>query len=154
MPTVNATVARIAFSTLAISAPAPAALAQAIPGERVVYVFDFDFSINLPGEPVEDAVILPGQTIRWVWLADFHDVRSLTGSPEEFASDLFNAGDEFVYTFNNPGVYSYFCSPHGFDNGDGSFAGMGGTITVVPTPAAGPLAFGAWWAACRRRRPR
>lgn len=29
-----------------------------------------------------------------------------------FYSDILGSGDSFSYTFDEPGTYSYFCSPH------------------------------------------
>ncbi len=121
-----------------------------------VYIFDFDVSVNLPEFAVVDPIIRAGDTIRWVWIADFHNVASCAGQAEEWESDVFQAGDTFVYTFNTPGVYQYYCAPHGFDNFDGTYTGMGGSVTVLPVPGPGGatvLSLAAL-AAMRRRRSR
>lgn len=99
-----------------------------------VYVFDFDVSANLPSGPIVDPVIMVGDTIRWVWIDDFHNVVSCVGQAESWESDIFAAGDTFVYQFTIPGVYQYYCSPHGFDVGNGTYEGMGGQITVLAVP--------------------
>jgi plastocyanin len=120
-----------------------------------VYVYDFAYSIHRPefGE-VESAQIFVGDTVRWVWLNDFHDVVSVPGQLEEWQSPLFSAGDTFEHTFTNAGVYWYYCSPHGFPNADGTASGMASIIEVI-VPAPGSvtlLAIGTLIAAPWRRR--
>ncbi len=119
----------------------------------VVYVFDFDYSINRPGEgPVQDAVINVGDTIRWEWLGDFHTVTSCAGNPEVFDSGLFDTGDSFEQTFSTPGTWWYYCIPHAVDLGDGTAIGMVGTVTVVPTPGVLLAAAAGTLTLARRRR--
>jgi plastocyanin len=120
-----------------------------------VYIFDFDLSINPPDEgPVTDPVIFAGDTIRWVWLHDFHNVIACVDQTEFWESDVFEAGATFVYTFNSPGTFQYYCAPHGHDNFDGTYTGMGGSVTVlaVPTPGGACVLGLAALALCRRRR--
>lgn len=98
----------------------------------VVRVFNFDFSAAPSGPPV-DPVIQVGDTVRWVWENGFHDVTSVFGDTEEYASETtFDIGYTFEHTFTQPGVHHYYCSVHGFDNGDGTAGGMSGTVTVLP----------------------
>lgn len=110
-----------------------AALCAASYAETVVVrVFNFDFSAAPSGPPV-DPVINVGDTIRWVWESGFHDVTSVFGDSEEYASETtFVVGYTYEHTFTQPGVHHYYCSVHGFDNGDGTAGGMSGTITVLP----------------------
>jgi plastocyanin len=120
-----------------------------------VYVFDFEVSIHHPDVGIiEDPVIFIGDTIRWVWLHDFHNVVACQGQTESWESDVFEAGATFVYTFENPGVFQYYCTPHGHDNLDGTFTGMGGSVTVLPIPGPGGIAVVllSAVAALRRRR--
>ncbi len=118
-----------------------------------VYVYDFSFSINLPGQPVEDAVINLGDTIQWVWLAEMHNTVSCVGQLESWESDIFMPGDRFVYTFTHEGVFTYYCAPHGSDNGDGTASGMAATITVLPIPGpSGVLALALGGSLALRRR--
>ena len=61
--------------------------------------------------PVAVAVS-PGTTVTWTWAGKggAHDVAAEDGS---FASDLTDrAGARFGHTFDAPGVYRYFCTPH------------------------------------------
>jgi hypothetical protein len=143
---------RLAAASFALALWAAPALGSATVD---VYVFDFDYSLNLPPGPIADPVIYAGDTIRWVWLEDFHNVVACAGQAEFWESDVFAAGDTFVYQFTIPGVYQYYCSPHGQDLGNGTYDGMGGSITVLPIPAPGPALCIALSAtlACRRRRP-
>jgi plastocyanin len=71
-------------------------------------------------------VVTAGTKITWVNNDGQvkHDVASDTGL---FESELFNGDDSFSYTFDQPGVYPYYCHPHGGPEGDG----MAGTIVVL-----------------------
>ena len=140
----------VCAAALAMGFIAPIAAADTID----VFVFDFDVSINQPDLPVVDPVIQAGDSIRWVWLHDFHNVIACVGQTEFWESDIFRAGDTFVYRFDTPGVFQYYCAPHGFDNQDGTYTGMGGSITVreVPGPGTGLGVVALGWWACRRRR--
>lgn len=135
-----------------------AALAMGAPMVRAevveVQVFDFEFSVNPPDQPILDPTINVGDTVRWVWVSGLHTTTSVEGIAESWASDLRTAPFSFEHTFTQVGEFPYYCVLHGFDNGDGTADGMAGVITVVPEPgtllfaAAGVLA----WVA-RRRRP-
>ena len=74
-----------------------------------------------------------GDTVRWTWASDGHDVASgMDCQPDNKFCDnnntncasapILNMGDTYSHTFNTPGVYSYICLPH--------CPGMKGTITV------------------------
>ncbi len=119
-----------------------------------VYVYDFELSTVPLSEPAIDPVIMVGDTIRWVWLHDFHNVVACVGQGDFWESDVFSMGDTFVHTFDTPGVFQYYCQPHGRDNFDGTYEGMGGSVTVlVPSPSgAGVLCLVGLAAARRRRR--
>ena len=101
--------------------------------QQTVWVYNFDYSVNQSSGPIVDATINVGDSIRWEWEnAGFHSVTSVTGSSQSFSSAvLFNPGSTFFHTFTQPGVYTYYCVRHGFDNGDGTADGMVGTITVT-----------------------
>jgi len=121
----------------------------------VVYAFDFDFSIYRPEEGlIVDAEIFVGDTIRWEFLHELHNVVAVAGQAEDFASDIFGPGDSFVWTFTHEGVFNYYCQPHGFDNFDGTATGMAGKVTVhaVPGPGAAALLLFGGLAMGRRRR--
>jgi plastocyanin len=106
-----------------------------------VRVFDFEFSAAPVGEPILDPTINVGDTIRWVWEEGLHNVISVVGIAESWASPLSSqVGFTFEHTFSQEGVFPYYCKVHGFDNGDGTAGGMAGIITVVPEPTVGLLA--------------
>lgn len=62
------------FQTLACCSAAVLFSSTSLAQPRVfINVFDFDYSINLPGEPVVDAVVEPGTRVIWVLWHDLHD---------------------------------------------------------------------------------
>jgi predicted lipoprotein with Yx(FWY)xxD motif/plastocyanin len=69
-----------------------------------------------------------GDTVRWVWRGDSHNVRADTtpdgsdwrGTP---GNGLFDEGHEYSYTFEVAGECSYYCVPH-------EGLGMTGSFTV------------------------
>jgi spore coat protein A len=97
-----------------------------------VYVFNVDFSINLPSGPVVAATITQGDSIRWVLVQGGHTTTSVVGSTEQWNQPIDSENPEFVRQFNAVGVFTYYCIPHGSDNGDGTASGMSSTITVLP----------------------
>jgi len=104
-----------------------------------VHVFSFDFSENPSGQPIVDPTIDLGDTVDWVWDSGFHSTTSVAGLSESWDSGRHSPTFSFDHTFSHVGVFPYYCSVHGFDNGDGTAGGMSGTITVVPEPATLPL---------------
>jgi plastocyanin len=107
--------------------PAPAAqVAATARSVSNVTVEDFDFNPGVFGVSVP-----PGTTITWTNNGPTpHTTTSDTG---EWDSGLLNAGDSFTHTFNDTGVFWYFCRPHPW---------MRGTITIdpnAPAPAGGAV---------------
>ena len=70
--------------------------------------------------------VSPGATVTWRWTGKggAHDVRAADGS---FGSGepVDHAGHTFSHTFDAPGVYTYYCTPHGS-------MGMRGAVYVAP----------------------
>jgi plastocyanin len=120
-----------------------AAFAAALPAAAdivICNVFNFDFSTNLPGQPIADPVIRVGDTVRWTWRGGLHNTVSAAGQAESWASPITSTvGFTFDHTFTVPGTYHYYCAVHGFDNGDGTAGGMSGTVTVLPPAVAFPV---------------
>jgi plastocyanin len=120
----------------------------------VVHVFNFDYSTNPSSGPIVDATISAGDSIQWQVDSGFHSVTSVAGSSPAYDSGV--GFSNFSQVFNTPGVYQYYCSLHGFDNGNGTAGGMAGTITVlaIPEPGALALAIPVCLIARRRNLPR
>jgi len=99
-------------------------LAFALPASAAVYEVQqsgFSFSPS----PI---IILPGDTVRWVWSAANHTVTSGTGSSDPQVGALFDdlldsAHPTFEYTFSSVGTFPYFCRTHEAFN-------MKGTVIV------------------------
>ncbi|WP_436929994.1 cupredoxin domain-containing protein [Halosimplex halobium] len=75
--------------------------------------------------------IATGETVVWVWYSSGHNVRpATTPGGSEFSGtaggdgDLYDEGHELSFTFETPGEYEYYCSPH-------RSAGMTGSFTVT-----------------------
>ena len=103
------------------------------PGAQIVRVVDDEFSPKLLRVPV-------GSTVIWEsGGANDHNVIASDGSWQAVSSDYFEygiitKGDQFEHTFNEAGVYEYYCPFHGTNN-----KGMVGIIIVgdvdyVPPP--------------------
>jgi len=97
-----------------------------------VYVYNTEFSTNPPGDPIVQATITEGDSIRWTLLQGNHTTTAVMGSTEQWDTTINASHPEFIRQFNTAGVYWYYCRPHGTDNMDGTASGMSGTITVLP----------------------
>lgn len=85
----------------------------------------------------DSVTIQVGDTVQWTWAAGGHSATAGTpGQPSGFFdSGILSQGATFSHTFNTPGAFPYFCTPHG------ACCQMVGTITVSspsPTPVASP----------------
>ncbi len=96
-----------------------------------VFVYNTEFSINPPGQPIEPAIIIEGDSIRWVWVQGGHTTTAVVSSLEQWDEVINSTDTQFIRQFNVAGVYWYYCIPHGSDNGDGTASGMASTITVL-----------------------
>ena len=90
----------------------------------IVRIVDDEFSPKIMNVPV-------GTTIIWEsGGSNNHNVIASDGSWQAISSDYFESGiitkgDQYEYTFEEPGVYEYYCPYHGTNN-----KGMVGTIIV------------------------
>lgn len=68
--------------------------------------------------------VSPGTTVTWRWSGNggAHDVVALDGAFRSPSTD--RAGTTFTHTFDAPGVYRYYCTPH-------RGMGMKGAILVL-----------------------
>jgi len=84
--------------------------------------------------------IHPGDTVQWSWSSSGHSSTSGTpGAPNGiWDSGILNLGATFSHTFNTPGSFPYYCTPHG------QCCGMTGVVNVCTPPPADMVS---WWAA-------
>jgi plastocyanin len=84
----------------------------------------------------DSVTIQVGDTVQWTWAAGGHSATAGTpGAPSGFFdSGILSQGATFSHTFNTPGSFPYFCTPHG------GCCQMVGTITVSSSPSPTPVA--------------
>jgi plastocyanin len=63
-----------------------------------------------------DITISPGTTVRWTNTSSLFHTVTPDGHSEWSDADLSGNGSTFVHTFDTPGTYEYFCSPHQAQN--------------------------------------
>ena len=129
------------FSVLAVLAVAlsPGASPAGIVNVDVFGAGSGDFGIFNPATMTGmhfDPTINVGDTIHWVFQQGVHDTTSLVGQTETWASPSpMPVGSSFDHVFTHVGNFTYICTIHGFDNGNGTASGMQGIIHVVPEPS-------------------
>ncbi len=97
----------------------PAGVVMVTGDEAEIEIEDFQFN------PLE-LVIRPGTTVKFANKDEVpHTATSDTGV---FDSGYLSKGEEYFYTFTEPGTYPYYCIPHGGPGGQG----MAATIIVQP----------------------
>lgn len=111
---------------------------------HTVYLHDYTFSTSADPEATapNTLTINAGDTVRWLWVANFHSVLQTDGPNlnTPFHSDLTDQqGFVFEHTFTTPGTYTYICEIHGSQPMPGHPMGMWGSVTVIPTPTAATL---------------
>ncbi len=67
-----------------------------------------------------DTIIDVGDSVRWVWRSGYH---TTTSYDNLWDAEISSVQRTFTYTFNQPGVYEYYCILH-------EFIGMTGVIRV------------------------
>src|SRR5262245_50623207 len=95
-------------------------LATAAPAQQQTVTVDMLAGPNR-FEP-RDITIAPGTTVTWVDVSDTHTTTSDTGLWNSGERRL-EVGESFSFTFQQPGVYDYYCRPH-------RNAGMVGRVIV------------------------
>jgi plastocyanin len=96
----------------------PAFSLQVASGEAEVEMEDFQFN---PGV----LVIRAGTTVKW---SNKDDVaHTATSDTDLWDSGSLAKGEDYSFTFTEPGVYPYYCIPHGAPGG----VGMAATIIVL-----------------------
>lgn len=99
----------------------------------VIRIVDDEFSPKVINVPV-------GSTVIWEsGGSNNHNVIASDGSWQAISSDYFEygiitKGDQYEYTFEEPGVYEYYCPYHGTNN-----KGMVGTVIVGDVEYSAPV---------------
>ncbi len=109
---------QVAPATPVLGGRALAAAAQELSDSTAVEIKLFEFTPAALEVP-------PGSTVVWTNLdGSYHNVTSGTAASPDgaFDSGLFDEGQAFAFTFDQPGAYPYFCARHPF---------MAGQITVA-----------------------
>ena len=114
--------ATLLLPTLAVLSPAPSAAAQ-----------DYEAYVRAIDNVFDPEVIRiePGRSVEWV--NDGRSPHDVVADDESWRSETLEPGGEYVRTFDEPGVYPYFCSFHGKPG-----VGMVGTVVVGDVPRPGP----------------
>ena len=66
-----------------------------------IYVYNTEFSINPPGNPIEPAIITQGDTILWQWVQGGHTTTAVVGSSEQWDELIYSANPIFMHQFDN-----------------------------------------------------
>ena len=99
----------------------------------IIRVVDDEFSPKVINVPV-------GSTVVWEsGGSNNHNVIASDGSWQAISSDYFEygiitKGDQYEYTFDEPGIYEYYCPYHGTNN-----KGMVGTVIVGDVEYSAPV---------------
>jgi plastocyanin len=92
--------------------------------ETVEIDWDLGSNPDASGAANASRTVEIGDTVKWVWLSNNHNVVSNGDANENFNSGVTeNAGATFSHTFISLGTSDYVCTPHS--------GNMYGTITVV-----------------------
>lgn len=91
----------------------------------------------------ETITVEPGTKVTWINRDTLGHTATSDDDGQMFDSGNLNGGQSFSYTFDEPGVYTYHCTPHAFENTEGEYQGMTATVIVLnedgstPTPDDG-----------------
>ena len=96
--------------------------AAPVAASETITVMVSGFSFSPPTVTID-----PGDTVVWIGLAGFHNVRSDPDATEEFYSGSISPSlTTFSYTFTEVGENGYYCEAHGAPG-----SGMFGTVIVA-----------------------
>src|ERR671936_3082773 len=116
---------RVLGAALALCLLAPVGSVFAQDADATVDMSSFSFK-------APETHILPGQTVLWTNSDPVQ--HTVTADDSSVDSGLVDPGGTFSMSFDAPGVYQYYCQPHG---GPG-LVGMSGVIVVDDPHAAAP----------------
>ncbi len=113
----------LGLALLVLLVSAVASVAVAAP-QATTYVVQFPY--NGPHYNPAQLVIQVGDTVEWDGTFQLHPLVSEDGL---WALPV-NSGNTFSYTYNQPGIYRYYCQAHGGPGG----SGMSGIVVVMAGP--------------------
>jgi plastocyanin len=113
--------ARFLGAALALGLLAPGGLAVAQEADATV-------SMQIVSFVPTTIHVGPGGTV--LWTNDSPLAHTVTADDGSFDSGNIDPGESFIWTFDAPGTYQYFCQPHGA----AGLKGMSATI-IVDEPA-------------------
>jgi plastocyanin len=96
---------------------------------------DADTPVNMAGLSFAPAEVHVAHGAAVLWTNTSTLAHTVTADDGSFDSGMLNPGDSFRMEFDSPGVYQYFCQPHGA----AGLQGMSATI-VVDDPDVAPAA--------------
>src|SRR3954447_16606486 len=107
------------------------ALCLLIPGSAA-FAQDADATVDMQGISFvpREIHVAPGATVMWTNSSPL--AHTVTADDGSFDSGLFGNGETFTQVFDAPGVYQYFCQPHG----SAGLVGMSAVIIVDDPDAA------------------
>ncbi len=113
----------LALLVLLVSAVASVAVAAPQAPQATTYVVQFPYN-GLNYNP-KTLVIHLGDTVEWDGTFATHPLQS-----EDGLWPTIKSGTVFTYTFNQAGIFPYYCLAHGGPGG----AGMSGSVEVMAGP--------------------
>jgi len=109
-PAVTDTVDFTVSASAATITPTPTSLPTATPGGTINQQATIANFVYLP-DPIQIRV---GQTVRWINLDNVPDGHTVTASDLSWTSPVLGVGQQYTRTFNQVGMFTYFCEPHPF----------------------------------------
>jgi len=116
------------LSMVAVVVFAPAASAQ---DDMMVSIQDFSFS-------PDQMTVAPGTTVTWV--NDGQQPHTSTADDGTWDSGTLQPGDDYSFTFDQPGTYTYHCSIHPDMTATITVSGDGGGATPSASASMSPSA--------------
>jgi plastocyanin len=116
------------LSMVALVVFAPAASAQ---DDMTVSIQDFSFS-------PDQMTVAPGTTVTWV--NDGQQPHTSTADDGTWDSGTLQPGDDYSFTFDEPGTYTYHCSIHPDMTATITVSGDGGGATPSASASMSPSA--------------
>lgn len=101
---------------------------------RAALATTYEVKIGMGGENTYSPQNLPslrvGDAVKFTWVSGVHPTVSDSAPAAWAAFTLSSSTTSQTVTFNQVGVYPYHCSAHAYQNANGTYSGMIGSITV------------------------